>query len=348
MLNSPSRRAFAAALATLAALALLDLAGLALPILRAGQLALFAALFLLVPGWVDPDLPAPLESDPAVPRRPALQLAALVSLVVLLGFLPAFHAWQVLAADRDLAPSAAAFARAPDRYVGTPPPPEPGAVHVYQLDERVIVDFAAHDAPWTLAVRADAGELRPAHRPAEPTRELALRGDNPRRVVLGVLPRGASSLEVSVTAGDPPAPVTDVRLGGALRDPARDLDGDVLRVPLGHLWLPIMLLVQVFLIALPEEYFFRRFLLRALKADREPRLCLPAGLYISRANLISSVLFALAHFVVGFDPARLAVFAPSLLFGWLHERTGSLLAPVLVHAACNLMVLLASTQYLPA
>jgi membrane protease YdiL (CAAX protease family) len=64
--------------------------------------------------------------------------------------------------------------------------------------------------------------------------------------------------------------------------------------------------------------------------------------------LITSAIFALLHFLVGFDPSRLAVFFPSLLFGWLYVRTGGILAPVLVHAACNLLVAFASTQYLPA
>jgi membrane protease YdiL (CAAX protease family) len=35
---------------------------------------------------------------------------------------------------------------------------------------------------------------------------------------------------------------------------------------------------------------------------------------------------------------RLATFFPSLLFGALRDRTGSIVAPILVHVACNLFM----------
>ncbi len=34
---------------------------------------------------------------------------------------------------------------------------------------------------------------------------------------------------------------------------------------------------------------------------------------------------------------RLAVFFPSLAFGWLRSATGSIVAPVFFHASCNLI-----------
>jgi hypothetical protein len=52
--------------------------------------------------------------------------------------------------------------------------------------------------------------------------------------------------------------------------------------------------------------------------------------------VLGSVLFALAHLVLRRDPATLAVFVPSLLFGWLRQSTGSLACPVAYHALCNL------------
>jgi membrane protease YdiL (CAAX protease family) len=70
-------------------------------------------------------------------------------------------------------------------------------------------------------------------------------------------------------------------------------------------------------------------------------------LHISAANLASSAIFALAHFAIGFHPARLAVFFPSLLFGRLAERTGGIAASVTLHVLSNLMMQFVSTQYLP-
>ena len=41
------------------------------------------------------------------------------------------------------------------------------------------------------------------------------------------------------------------------------------------------------------------------------------------------------HFVTIPVPARLAVFFPSLVFGWLRAKTGGIGAPLAFHAFCN-------------
>ena len=45
--------------------------------------------------------------------------------------------------------------------------------------------------------------------------------------------------------------------------------------------------------------------------------------------------FALGHLATVHSPARLAVFFPSLLFGWLRARTRGIGASCLFHAMCN-------------
>ena len=54
----------------------------------------------------------------------------------------------------------------------------------------------------------------------------------------------------------------------------------------------------------------------------------------------AAFLFALAHVAVDLDPARMAVFFPGLLFGWLRARTGTLLAPILSHGCANVLSML--------
>ena len=49
--------------------------------------------------------------------------------------------------------------------------------------------------------------------------------------------------------------------------------------------------------------------------------------------------------MIGWDPARAAVFFPSLLFGKLWERTGATSASITLHALSNLMLLAVSSQY---
>jgi membrane protease YdiL (CAAX protease family) len=52
--------------------------------------------------------------------------------------------------------------------------------------------------------------------------------------------------------------------------------------------------------------------------------------------LLSSAVFALGHLLATPAASRLAVFFPSLVFGWLRVRTGGVGAGVFYHALCNL------------
>jgi membrane protease YdiL (CAAX protease family) len=110
---------------------------------------------------------------------------------------------------------------------------------------------------------------------------------------------------------------------------------------LAHPRLPGGLLGAVFaqlvVVALPEELFFRGYLLRRLEQGYPPaRRFLGGGIGV--ALLLSALLFALGHVLVDGNPRRLAVFFPGLLFGWLRSATGSILAGTLVHAASNLYI----------
>jgi len=92
---------------------------------------------------------------------------------------------------------------------------------------------------------------------------------------------------------------------------------------------------QVIVVALPEEYFFRGYvqtqLHRALRPGSEQRWRVVVPV------VATSVLFALGHVLVDFNPLRFAVFFPSLVFGWLRETTGCIVASVLFHASCNIV-----------
>ncbi len=92
---------------------------------------------------------------------------------------------------------------------------------------------------------------------------------------------------------------------------------------------------EVMMIALPEEAFYRGYLLTALDDVWPPTrrlLGAPVGLGL----VVSSAIFALGHLLTEFNPSRLAVFFPALVFGWLRARTGGIGAAVLFHAFCNL------------
>jgi hypothetical protein len=106
-----------------------------------------------------------------------------------------------------------------------------------------------------------------------------------------------------------------------------------------HLTLPASFLLlacnQLIVIAIPEELFFRGYLLSRLE-ERWPSRRRLLGAPVGVALVASSALFALGHVLVVPNPQRLAVFFPALIFGWMRARTGSIAAGAAFHALCNL------------
>lgn len=122
-------------------------------------------------------------------------------------------------------------------------------------------------------------------------------------------------------------PGTCLRFGGWSELHAPDLDLAFLELAA----------IQLVVVALPEELFFRGFLHEMLERALPPtRRFLGGG--IGWALIISSLLFALIHLPKHGDPRALATFFPGLLFGWLRSATGSILASTVTHASSNLLV----------
>jgi len=92
---------------------------------------------------------------------------------------------------------------------------------------------------------------------------------------------------------------------------------------------------QLVVIALPEEAFFRGYLQTSLDRTWPPRWRI-LGANLGPGLLVSAAIFAIGHVLTIRHPARLAVFFPALVFGWLRARTGGIGAGVLFHAMCNL------------
>jgi membrane protease YdiL (CAAX protease family) len=118
-------------------------------------------------------------------------------------------------------------------------------------------------------------------------------------------------------------------LGGSGPDFSSLLD-----LALGHL----------LVVALPEEAFFRGYLQSALDRRHPPSFEL-WGARLGVGRVATSLLFALGHVLSVPDAGRLAVFFPSLLFGWLRARTGGIGAAVACHAFCNLYVIVLGAGY---
>jgi uncharacterized protein len=101
---------------------------------------------------------------------------------------------------------------------------------------------------------------------------------------------------------------------------------------------------QVLVIALPEEAFYRGYLQSRLDEVWPPRWRV-LGAPVGPGLVVAAAIFAVGHLATVQVPARLAVFFPALLFGWLRARTGGIGASVLFHASCNLYSLILGRGY---
>jgi membrane protease YdiL (CAAX protease family) len=94
---------------------------------------------------------------------------------------------------------------------------------------------------------------------------------------------------------------------------------------------------QLLVIALPEEAFYRGYLQTSLERDLgSARSVSIFGTRVGLGVVVTSAIFALGHLLTELSPARLAVFFPALIFGFLRARTGGIGAALLFHAMCNL------------
>ena len=103
---------------------------------------------------------------------------------------------------------------------------------------------------------------------------------------------------------------------------------------------------QLLLVALPEEAFFRGYLQTRLQNGEAKRVTMLGATFGPRSMILQAALFASVHFLVDPNPARLAVFFPALVFGWLRARRGGIGAAVFFHAACNIYSVILSQGWL--
>ncbi|MBI3620657.1 MAG: CPBP family intramembrane metalloprotease [Nitrospirae bacterium] len=96
-----------------------------------------------------------------------------------------------------------------------------------------------------------------------------------------------------------------------------------------------MVSYQLLYVGFPEELFFRGYLQQRFD-DAFGRPYRLWGASWGLGLLLANLLFAAGHLLVTGDVARLNVFLPGLLFGWLLARTGALIAPMLFHGLCNI------------
>jgi membrane protease YdiL (CAAX protease family) len=101
---------------------------------------------------------------------------------------------------------------------------------------------------------------------------------------------------------------------------------------------------QLLGIAFPEEAFYRGYLQTALDRAWPPTRRI-LGAELGAGVVVTSLLFALGHYLTEPNPGRLAVFFPSLVFGYLRARTGGIGAAIAFHTLCNLFATYLGRSY---
>ena len=108
---------------------------------------------------------------------------------------------------------------------------------------------------------------------------------------------------------------------------------------------PIKLICyHLFFVAIPEEFFYRGYIQTRLDEVIEPRWRI-FGSRLGWGWLITCVIFAFGHSIVQFQWWHFAIFFPSLIFGWMRARTGTIVAGALFHAWANINAATLDTMY---
>lgn len=299
-------------------------------VLRGYLLVLVAATFLYLPLEV---LHRRGEDPEAfgIHRRNlgrALRLAGLWMLFTFPVYLVGFHFWQTVVLHKELRPEAGRLERWPVELEDpplAPAPPAEGEVRLWAENDQLSLH-------WKLPL---GQKLEVQAEGAVPT---SLDGGSQGFETLTV--RGGW-VRLDIQAGGDRLPADRLRLGAA----GIAADENPLLARRSYWWLINLILVQLLLVALPEEVFYRGYLQTRLDAIF-PRRARLFGVEVHPWSLFwTSVAFAVGHFLVIPHPQRLAVFFPSLLFGWLRAAGGGVTAGIVYHAACNLLVELAGTFY---
>ena len=107
----------------------------------------------------------------------------------------------------------------------------------------------------------------------------------------------------------------------------------------------VLALEHIFLVGLPEEFFYRGYLQRELERVWNTTWFRFIGVSIGPAFITASALFALGHLALVPAGYRLAVFFPSLMFGWLYKKTDSIAGGMLLHGLSNVLLFTLQASY---
>jgi membrane protease YdiL (CAAX protease family) len=332
---------------------LLGVVALFVPFISDNLLALVAAVFLYLPAWQLWKNQSEL-ADYGLQFRPAARgmlLFVLVTVIVMPPFMLGHHYYQSLFFDRAPTVARDRLVRFSQDLDDRPDLPLRGqALHVWQESNRMMILWTG-GGPISITLKVDV-----PHK-IDPIREL--RGF--RQTTDRLLRDGLGGARVSHKGELSWSRGTTGGIGFSLHKVrAFTLESDAPRIKVGRYgisksspledkrgqwWWLYMFVGQLILVAVPEEWFYRGYLQQRFDDALGTKWRL-WGAELGWGWIVSSGLFALGHLVLDPRPERLAVFFPSLLFGWMKARTGSVLAASLFHALSNVAIQTLNYLYL--
>jgi membrane protease YdiL (CAAX protease family) len=341
----PGREAMWVWAASIALTALFGLLGLVVPVVAENLLGIVAVIFLYLPIWTL-DRRRVALADYGLRWSPVARgLAHLVgvTLLVLGPYVVVHHYWAVHVLELRPLLGAEQLQRFDTRLDGRPTWDGPvTSPQVWIEGPRLYVVWAPA-ASGTFEVKLPGGVSGLAGVAVDAEGRLVNAGRPPVKVQAtgaltftptaksGVQPSGFSVLLPAagpLTLSSSEATISAGRHGTAIALP--------FETSRSAWWWLELLAMQLILVALPEEWFYRGYL-QARLDESHPRRWRILGADLGVGWLLGSVLFALGHLVLDARVERLAVFFPSLLFGWLRARTGSVMASTVFHALCNVL-----------
>jgi membrane protease YdiL (CAAX protease family) len=299
--------------------------------------------------------------------RRGAALALVLTVATALPFWGGYHLWRTQVQHHTFDFSWDNYLQLPVELEGAPPPLVPRGdpqVSLWRDGRLLLMRWTPGAQPHQVQIALDAGPegrltmvsgsrralVDPAlRRDGGPASRLVLRTTDKARVHgASFLLRGGQGLGAQVWVDGKPVTAQALRLGPGRLPPealaSRQPEGQGVVLDRGLGWLPLILIAQFLLVAFPEEFFYRGYLQTTFNQRWPGRLKL-GPFEVGPSIVLTSLLFGLGHFVINLQPARFAVFFPSLLFGWLRDRTGTIVSCVIYHAACNLMVEAATHHY---
>jgi hypothetical protein len=302
------------------------------PFVRHNLHAFVAVLFLLLPAWALGRRGETLE-DHGLHLSGAGRALAVVGLVMIVTYPPyvlGHHHYQGLVLHRPLQFAWSNYSAFPEECQQLP-----------RTDAALTVTCERDEIrlAWRgpLVVEARGEGLAPAGASTRVPPDL-VRFEGSGGVGAVRVPPGGEA-RISARRDGKPLSADEIEVGN------RRASEQPVRLGRGWLWLLELFFAQIIAVALPEEVLYRGYMQDRLTAAF-PRRRRILGAEVSLPAIFwTSVLFALTHFLIDPNPARLAVFFPSLLFGWIRAHTSTLAGCIAYHAMCNVLVRILVVHY---